>query len=55
MAERALARVNTFVNIPEINTAINNGPNGYSYLKIGGSGEIQAPDPLFAKPCANTH
>ena len=33
MAERAIA----LVNIPETNTAIINGPNGYSYLRIGGA------------------
>ena len=53
MAERAIALVNTFVNIAETNTAIINGPNGYSYLKIGGIEGIRTPDPLLAKPSAS--
>ena len=53
MAERAIALVNTFVNIAETNPAIINGPNGYSYLTIAGAEEILAPDPLLAKPPLN--
>ena len=52
MAERAIAIVNTFVNIPETNTAIINGPNSCSYLKIGGDERLRTPDPLLAKPSA---
>mgnify|MGYP000258499798 CR=1 FL=1 len=37
LKERYEELVNTFVNISETNTAIINGPNGYSYLKIGGA------------------
>ena len=49
MVERAIALVNTFVNIPEANTAIINVPNGYWYLRIGGAERLLTPDPLLAK------
>ena len=49
MKERYEELVNTFVNIQEAHTAITNGPNGYSYLKIGGAEGIRTPDPLLAK------
>ena len=50
MTERAIAPVNTFVNTQEANTAVIKGPNGNSYLKIGGAEGILTPDPLLAKP-----
>ena len=48
MVERAIAHVNTFVNIPETNTAIIKVHNSKSYLKNGGAEGILTPDPLLA-------
>ena len=53
MVERAIALVNTLVNIPETNSAIIHGPNGNSYLTSGGAEGILTPDPLLAKPSAS--
>ena len=53
LKERYLELVNTFVNTQEANTAIINGPNGYSYLANGGAEGIRTPDPLLAKPSAS--
>ena len=44
LKERYEELVNTFVNTQEANTAIINGPNGYSYLKVGGAERVQTPD-----------
>ena len=50
MAKRAIALANTFVNILETNTAIINGPNGYSYLKSVELKGIVPLTSLLAKP-----
>ena len=49
LKERYQELVNTFVNIAETNTAIIHGPNGNSYLRIGGRYETRTPDSLLAK------
>lgn len=44
LKERYEELVNTFANTQEANTAIINGPNDCSYLKVGGDGRVRTPD-----------
>ena len=49
LQERYLELVNTFVNTPEVTTAIIDDTSEYSYSKNGGAYGIRTPDPLLAK------